>query len=120
LHNEGLHHGLATESLVEALLNADCAVVDVMDLPRSEADRRLLASILLKEDEELTAERLDGAVRALRKIHLRRRLEQVQRELQSAVGKEPGQLQQLLQEKMRLKRALMDPGIGDSGTAVAV
>jgi DNA primase len=109
LHNEGLHHGLATESLAEALLNADSAVADVMDIPRSEADRRLLASILLKEDEELTAERLDGAVRALRKIHLRRRLEQVQRELQSAVGKEPGQLQELLQEKMRLKRALMDP-----------
>jgi DNA primase len=120
LHNEGLHHGLATESLAEALLNADAAVADVMDLPHSEADRRLLASILLKEDEELTAERLDGAVRALRKIHLRRRLEQVQRELQSAGGKEPAQLQELLQEKMRLKRALMDPGIADSGTAIAV
>ena len=120
LHNEGLHHGLATESLAEALLNADSGVADVMDLPRSEADRRLLASILLKEDEELTAERLDGAVRALRKIHLRRRLEQVQRELQSAGGKDPGQLQELLQEKMRLKRALMDPGIADSGTAIAV
>jgi DNA primase len=120
LHNEGLHHGLATESLAEALLNAASDVADVMDLPRSEADRRLLASILLKEDEELTAERLDGAVRALRKIHLRRRLEQVQRELQSAGGKEPGQLQELLQEKMRLKRALMDPGIADSGTAIAV
>jgi DNA primase len=120
LHNEGLHRGLATESLAEALLNAASDVADVMDLPRSEADRRLLASILLKEDEELTAERLDGAVRALRKIHLRRRLEQVQRELQSAGGKEPGQLQELLQEKMRLKRALMDPGIADSGTAIAV
>jgi DNA primase len=120
LHNESLHHGLATESLAEALLNADSGIADVMDLPRSEADRRLLASILLKEDEELTAERLDGAVRALRKIHLRRRLEQVQRELQSAGAKEPGQLQELLQEKMRLKRALMDPGIADSGTAIAV
>jgi len=120
LQNEGLHHGLATESLAEALLNADSDVADVMDLPRSEADRRLLASILLKEDEELSAERLEGAVRALRKIHLRRRLEQVQRELQSAGGKEPGQLQELLQEKMRLKRALMDPGIADSGTAIAV
>jgi DNA primase len=120
LHNEGLHRGLATESLAEALLNAASDVADVMDLARSEADRRLLASILLKEDEELTAERLDGAVRALRKIHLRRRLEQVQRELQSAGGKEPGQLQELLQEKMRLKRALMDPGIADSGTAIAV
>jgi len=120
LHHEGLHHGLATESLAEALLNADSDLADVMDAPGSEADRRLLASILLKEDEELTAERLDGAVRAIRKIHLRRRLEQVQRELQSAGGKEPGQLQELLQEKMRLKRALMDPGIADSGAVIAV
>jgi len=120
LHNEGLHHGLATESLAEALLNADSAFADVMDVPRSEADRRLLASILLKEDEQLTAERLEGAVRALRKIHLRRRLERVQRELQSAAGKEPGQLQELLEEKMRLKRALMDPGVADSGSAIAV
>jgi DNA primase len=120
LHNEGLHHGLATESLAEALLNADSAVADVMDVPRSEADRRLLASILLKEDEQLTAERLEGAVRALRKIHLRRRLELVQRELQSAAGKEPAQLQELLEEKMRLKRALMDPGVADSGSAIAV
>ena len=38
----------------------------------------MLASILLKEDEELTAERLEGAVRALRRIHIRRHLEQVQ------------------------------------------
>jgi DNA primase len=120
LQNESLHHGLATESLAEALLNADPDVTDVMDVPRSDADRRLLASILLKEDEELTAERLDGAVRALRKIHLRRRLEHVQRELQSARAKEPGQLQELLQEKMRLKRALMDPRLADSGTAIAV
>ena len=43
----------------------------------------MLASILLKEDEELSAERLEGAVRALRRIHLRRRQEQVQRELTS-------------------------------------
>src|SRR4029077_19224081 len=100
--------------------NAASDVADVMDLPRSEADRRLLASILLREDEELTAERVWGALRALGKIHWRRRLEQVQRELQSAGGKEPGQLQELLQEKMRLKRALMDPGMADSGTAIAV
>jgi len=93
---------------------------DALGLPLPEGDRKLLAAILMKDDEELSPERLDGAVRALRKIHLRRRLEQVQRELQSAGGKDPGQLQELLQEKMRLKRALMDPGIADSGTAIAV
>ena len=120
LQKEGLHRGLATESLAESLLNAGADVADVMEAPRSEADRRLLASILLKEDEELTAERLEGAVRALRRIHWRRRLEEVQRELQSARGKEPGQLQELLEEKVRIKRALMDPGSGEGAGSIAV
>ncbi len=78
---EGLHRGLATESLVEALLNAGDDVADVMEVPCSDTERRMLASILLKEDEELSAERLEGAVRALRRIHLRRQLEGLQREL---------------------------------------
>ncbi len=52
---------------------------------------------------------LEGAVRALRRIHLRRRLEQVQLELQST--RDPGRVRALLQERMRLKRALMDPGL---------
>ncbi len=119
LENEQLHRGLATESLAEALLNAGPEIADVMEVPGSDADRRLLASILLKEDEELTAERLEGAVRALRRIHLRRRLEQVQRELQSGRGREPGQLQVLLEEKVRLKRALMDPGLSEGGSLPA-
>src|SRR6202167_331773 len=50
LQSEGLHRGLTTESLVEALLNARAEIADVMDAPQSEGDRRLLASILLKED----------------------------------------------------------------------
>ena len=61
--SEGLHRGLATESLVEALLNAGAEIADVMEVPCSDSERRMLASILLKEDEELTAERLEGAVR---------------------------------------------------------
>ena len=119
LENEALHRGLATESLAEALLNAGPEIADVMEVPGSEADRQLLASILLKEDEDLTAERLEGAVRALRRIHLRRRLEQVQHELQSSRGRETGQLQALLEEKIRLKRALMDPGLSDGGSLPA-
>ena len=55
-----------------------------MDLPLPDGDRRLLAAILMKEDEELTAERLEGAVRALRRIQLRRELEKVQRELHAS------------------------------------
>jgi hypothetical protein len=88
-----------------------------MEVPQSEADRRLLASILLKEDEELSAELLERAMRALRKIHLGRRLEQVQRELKAlSADADLRQKTALGAEAMRLKRALMDPGAGDSGS----
>ena len=116
LQNEGLHRGLATESLVDALLNAGTEIADVMEVPCSESERRVLASILLKEDEELSAERLEGAVRALRRIHLRRRLEQVQRELtKPGVGDDKVLRNELLLEKDRLSRALRDPNLAEDG-----
>ena len=117
LQNERLHAGLATESLLEALLNLGPETTDVMELPLSDADRGLLASILMREEEELTAEQVEGAIRALRRIALRRRLEEVQRELQASRSKEPEQLQALLLEKVRLKRALMAPGLSEEGPA---
>jgi DNA primase len=116
--SEGLHRGLATESLVEALLNAGPEVADVMDVPCSDSERRMLASILLKEDEELTAERLEGAVRALRRIHLRRQQEQVQRELKKpGVSDDRERMKELLLEVERLSRALRDPGLAEAGLA---
>jgi DNA primase len=116
LQSEALHRGLATESLVEALLNAGAEIADVMEIPFSESERRMLASILLKEEEELTAERLEGAVRALRRIHLRRRQEQVQRELNKpGVGDDKVVRNELLLEKDRLSRALRDPSLAEDG-----
>jgi len=138
LQNEGLHRGLATESLAESLLNEpqlnndrepadvpEYVPKDVLQVPATESDRRMLASILLKEDEELTAEVLEAAVRALRRIHLRRRQEEVQQEL-----KKPGlaadlaantankdRLRELLTELERISRALRDPGLVESGFA---
>ncbi len=111
LKSEFLHQGVAAESLIEVLLRSEA--VHVTDLPLPESDRSLLASILMKDDEELSAERLEGAVRALRRIQLRKKLERVQRELQVTRGREAGQIQALLEEKMRLKRALMDPSLAD-------
>ena len=117
LQNEGLHRGLSTESLAECLLNAGAEVANVLEIPATETDRRTLATILLKEDEELTAERLEGAVRALRRIHLRRKLEQVQRDLKSlGASADLRQKTALGEEAMRLKRALMDPGLADGGS----
>ena len=86
----------------------------------TQSERRLLASILLKEEEELTAELLDRAVRALRKIHLRRELARVQRELASGRSTDPEQRNLLLREVQRLSLALRDPGIPEGGTAIAV
>jgi len=113
LQSDRLHQGLATESLIEELITHGQEVADVMELPLSDSDRRVLASILLKDSEELTPDRVDGAVRALKRIHIRRRLDYVQQELQSAGRKDPTQLQGLLQEKVRLKRALMDPSLAE-------
>jgi DNA primase len=115
LKSESLHQGVAAESLIEVLLRSEA--VHVTDLPLPEGDRNLLASILMKDDEELSPERLEGAVRALRRIQLRRKLERIQRELQATRGQETGQIQALLAEKMRLKRALMDPSLADDGPA---
>jgi len=113
--SEALHRGLATESLVDALLNAGPEVADVMQIACSDTERRMLASILLKEDEELTAERLDGAVRALRRIHLRRRLEETQRQLKKpGLSDDKTLLKELLLEIERLSRALRDPNLAEA------
>jgi DNA primase len=116
LQNEGLHRGLATESLAESLLNAGADVADVLEMPATESDRRMLALILLKEDEELTAEVLEAAVRALRRIHLRRRQEEVQRELKRpGLAADNQRLRELLTELERISRALRDPSLAEDG-----
>ena len=115
LQSEHLYEGLASQSLLEALLEVGSETADVMALPKTEEDRRQLASILMNEDEDLTPETIEGAVRGLRRIYLRRRLEQVQLALQR-MGVSTAEKQALLQEKVRLKRALMDPGLGETGS----
>ena len=122
LQNEPLHRGLATESLAESLLNAGPDVADILRVPATESDSRMLASILLKEEEELTAEVLEAAVRALRRIHLRRRQEDVQRQLKQpglssdlAAAENKDRLRQLLAELERISRALRDPSLATEG-----
>ena len=121
LQNEGLHRGLATESLAESLVNAGLEVADVLDVPATDSDRRLLASILLKEEEELTSEIVEAAVRALRRIHLKRRQEEVQRELKRpGLSADKDRLKQLLGELERISRALRDPNQAGSSAQIAV
>jgi DNA primase len=113
LESEKLHVGLAAESLITALLTAGPDGGDPLDLAKTDEDRRLLASILIRDEEELTPETVEGAVRALRRISLRRQLEEVQRTL-SRPGLQREDQNALLQERVRLKRALADPGIDEA------
>src|ERR1700751_614631 len=116
LLNEGLHLGLATEALAECLLNANPEAPDLLEIPASDSDRRMLASILLKEEEDLTAEIVEAAVRALRRVHLRRRQEEVQRELKKpGLSADRDRLRQLLAELERISRALRDPSQPEEG-----
>ncbi len=116
LENESLHLGMATESLVDSLLNAGSDVPDVLQVPTSESDRRTLASILLKEEEDLTADILEAAVRALRRIHLKREQEHVQQELKRpGVAADRDRLRELLADLERISRALRDPSLAEDG-----
>jgi hypothetical protein len=106
--------GLGTESLIEMLLNP-APDIGVMDIPLSDGDRQLLAAILLRDDEELTAEKVEGATRALRRVQIRRRLEQIQKQLEAFRSSDGHQLKDLMDEKLRLKKILMDPNLGAGG-----
>jgi DNA primase len=119
LSSERLHVGLGTESLIEALLNAPGGNANIMDLSLPNSERQLLASILLKDDEELTAEKIEGAARALRRVQIRRRLEQIQTQLETIRSADIAQLKELMDEKLRLKRILMSPNLHGDESASA-
>jgi hypothetical protein len=118
LSSERLHIGLSTESLIDLLLNAPEGA-EPMDLLVSDSDRDLLAGILLKHDEELTADKVDGAARALRRIQIKRRLEQIQRQLESMRTLDGAQIKLLMDEKVRLKKILMTGAAGENDTSAA-
>jgi DNA primase len=109
LQNEQLHRGLATESLAESLLSASAEVADVMEVPATETDRRMLATILFKEEEDLTAEVLEAAVRALRKIVLDRRRQEIGRALERPGNLDRNQQIALAQERLKMKLAERSP-----------
>jgi hypothetical protein len=79
---------------------------DWMSLALEDSDRNLLAAILIHEGEELSAERLEGAIKALRRIQLRRELERVQREMADP-RLDSETRKNLALETVRLKRLLM-------------
>jgi hypothetical protein len=102
LRSECLHVGLNTQSAIEGLLKNNG---DPMALP--DADRALVAEILLRDSEPLTPELVQGAVHALR----RRILEHRQRELKQKIvaaerAGDTASLTQLLRDKVELDRHL--------------
>ncbi len=106
LEEEPLHVGLGAEALIDALLQTTSPDPFALDLPDS--DRRLLASILLKEDDELTEETLNCAMQALRRKGLSRRLKEIEYAISTAASNRE-QILTLAEERVRIKRALMQP-----------
>jgi len=107
LSRERLHEGSAAGGLIDALLAAQDQGLDPMSLPLEEADRNLLATTLMDEREELTPELLESAIRSLRRRVLRRQLEDLQQQLKEAERRQdPASAAQLLQERVKLRRAM--------------
>jgi DNA primase len=121
LRDERLHAGLAAESLIESLLQVDQRTVPLEEIPLADEDRRLLMSILTaKEQAPLSVLEIEGAVRALRRKALNRRLKEIERALEGPARVTDRQQQlQLAEERTRLKRALMDPGLLEGSTPPA-
>jgi DNA primase len=105
LETEQLHVGLSSELLIQGLLNTP--ISDLMGLPLSDSDQGTIAGILLREDEPLTLELLEGALEALRRRHLEREKQHVQALIRQAEQrKDNAGLAQLVQQKLKIDRAL--------------
>jgi DNA primase len=115
---EGLHAGLATGSLLEALLLHEAGGAegsrDPLSLPLDDTDRALLARILMREDEPLTPELLEGALDALRHTaQVAKREGEIKRGLEEAERRSDIEaLLRLKQEKLELDRKLSRGGGG--------
>ncbi len=108
LGTENLQSGLSTERLLQALLENAGRQEDLMALPLEEADRQMLARIVMREEEPLTEDLLEGALEALR-----HRAQSVQREGEIKRGiveaerrNDVAALLRLKQEKLELDRKM--------------
>ncbi len=117
LTQERLHEGFASQPLIDALLTAHEESVDPMGLPLDENDRRLIASVLMADQEDLTPELLENAVRSLRKRVIVRRLDDLQHQLTDAERRNDSALStRLLQERVNLRRAMQSASENPAST----
>jgi DNA primase len=111
LTRERLHDGSIGEALIDALVLAQEQGLDPLSLPLGEADRTLLAAVLMDEREELTPELLESAIRSLRRRVLRRQLEDLQQQLKEAERRQdPALAAKLLQQRVKLRRDMTAMG----------
>jgi hypothetical protein len=106
-YSERLHQGLASEAIVEALLQNSSA--DITSLPLADADRSILADILLEEDgAELDPDLVEQAILALRqKKQLRVREQELKLRIAEAERRHDSEeLVRLMKEKLELDRAM--------------
>jgi hypothetical protein len=111
LMQERLHEGFAAQALIDALLTAHEQGTDPMAMPLDDNDRRLVASVLMEDHEELTPELLENAVRSLRKRAILKQLDDLQHQLKEAERrKDAAASARLLQERVRLRKAMTGTG----------
>lgn len=107
---EPLHLGLTAEVLIASLLaqsGSTGSQQDLLSLDLAEGERRLLASILMKEGEEMNAPLFEKALEALRRQNLERRQRALKAEIAAAESKQDSAaLGRLMQEKLKVDRAL--------------
>jgi DNA primase len=107
LSTEQLHRGLPTEVLLEALVQADAETLDPLTLELSDPDRRLLAEVLMRDDEPLEEGLIHGALEALRRRRLEREQQQVRARIADAERKnDSAALAQAMQDKLKIDRDL--------------
>lgn len=106
--SEYLHLGLATETLLDMLLQNKEKSPDPLELPLNDSDRQLFMKIVMRGDEPLSSELLEGALEALRH---RRWLVQRERDIKQGISEaernnDAMRLVRLKQEKLELDRKL--------------
>jgi DNA primase len=108
LGTENIHIGLSTERLLQTLLENAGRQEDPMSLPLEEADRQLLARIIMREEEPLTQDLLEGALQALRhRANIVQREGEIKRGIMEAERRnDVAALLRLKQEKLELDRKM--------------
>jgi len=108
LREAGVHRGLGTEKLFNALIEA-CAAGDRPDpVALSESleapERRLLYDILFESAAEPTWDEASSCLTALRRVHLETELADLQRRIEAGPAAE--ELRELMGRKQELRKAL--------------